>query len=798
MSSGRGIRAQPARLYSAGGLGSSARKTMGLTSPGQKLADLPPRVLGAALGAFHGGLTEAAIVRWRLPAVVADFSTAYPTLARLLGVWKVLRAERVDVDDVTEELADWLSELAAMSWPDPLATLTDPATWGRWGATVALVRPAGDWLFHRRRKANSEYTSCMGPLAFDGLLPYSWCDLAAAVVTSNTMPYTAKAWRAMPHGIEQGLHAVMFPGGTVFDPNDQDVDFFAFLQRFRRASRDDASLPPYAQLRRERTAKIMGSSISYGNLARYDRPLVEAKTDTVSVLDPWGEIFDSSTLRPEQAGPDTCPILASNVTAGCRLVMALLRRSVGEHGGEVAAVLTDAAIVPASTSGGVVACPGGQHVTPEGSAGVRLLDRATLCRLLRPFDRFALDGAPAFKLIHGTDGSDLDITVYGRNRYLVLDPATNEVVHDSEFGLGGVFADPAYGEEQLDDGRRRWVAEAVTVVAMSDTGSGPLPLIRIAPFGQAMAVSPFTITSPGQAKWFDPDIRPFTRALAAHVDRFATAEMLDADGEPEGAPVALYDSVPEAWPFLDWRRRDGSRTRPVLHAGAMSTSRDTFVPKRIDDVLGDWCQGREPGTRPAGYQLSRAARGLLTRVPALGLPGVDLLGRDGAQLVERQAGIVRPDEAQTVYRSSASPTAIGGVDGELVRQMVAALGQAKVAFLAGVTRRRLGRLLTSQPTKPGTGPAVINALRTGALLYLAESGANATLVEAPAEAIFTEYLKQGSRADPERTCAAPGCEAAARPRSEYCSTPHRRAASQRRYRTRQRSLRLLAPGGKAP
>ena len=654
MSSGRGIRAQPARLYSAGGLGSSARKTMGLTSPGQKLADLPPQVLGAALGAFHGGLTEAAIVRWRLPAVVADFSTAYPTVARLLGVWKVLRAERVDVDDVTGELADWLSELAAMPWPDLLATLTDPATWGRWGATVALVRPAGDWLFHRRRKANGEYTSCMGPLAFEGLLPYSWCDLAAAVVTSNQVPNTAQAWRAAPNGIEQGLQAVRFPGGMVFDPNDEEADLFAFLQRFRLASRGDASLPLYAELRRERTAKIMGSSISYGNLARYDRPLVEAKTDSVLVLDPWGGVFASPTLRPEQAGPDTCPILASNVTAGCRLVMAMLRRSAAEEGVDIAAVLTDAAIIPASTGGGVVACPGGDHVTAEGSAGVRLLDRATLSRLLRPFDRLALDGAPAFKLIHGTDSRDLDVTVYGRNRYLVIDPATNEVVHESEFALGGVFADPAYGEEQLDDGRRRWVTEAVTVVAVSDRGSGPLPLIRIAPFGQTMAVSAFTITSPEQANWFDPDIRPFTRVLAAHIDRFATVEMLDADGEPEGAPVALYDPDPEAWPFLDWRRRDGSPTRPLLHAGAISTSRDTFVPKRIDDALGDWCQGREPGTRPAGDQLSRTARGLLTRVPARGLPGIDLLGREGAQLVERQTGIVRPDEAQTVYRSSAS------------------------------------------------------------------------------------------------------------------------------------------------
>jgi hypothetical protein len=264
---GRGIRAQPARLYSAGGLGSSALRSMGITPPGPKFAHLRPAVLGASLGAFHGGMTETDIIRRRLPAVVADFSAAYPTVARLIGAWDVLRAERAETEDVTNELAALLSELGTLPLPDLLDTLVDPETWRRWGSTIALVRPEGAWLQHRRRKGNGEYVSCMGPLFFDGLLPYAWCDLAASVVTSNTMPHTAKAWRAMPHGIAQGLHAVMFPGGMVFDPNDQDVDFFAFLLRFRRASRNDASLPPYAQLRRERTAKVMGSSISYGNLA---------------------------------------------------------------------------------------------------------------------------------------------------------------------------------------------------------------------------------------------------------------------------------------------------------------------------------------------------------------------------------------------------------------------------------------------------------------------------------------------------------------------------------------------------
>lgn len=97
------------------------------------------------------------------------------------------------VRQVTGELQAWLADLKALSLPDLLATLVDPATWLRWGSTIALVRPECAWLQHRRRKGNGEYTSCMGPLFFDGLLPYAWCDLAGAVVTSSTMPHVAKA-----------------------------------------------------------------------------------------------------------------------------------------------------------------------------------------------------------------------------------------------------------------------------------------------------------------------------------------------------------------------------------------------------------------------------------------------------------------------------------------------------------------------------------------------------------------------------------------------------------------------------
>ncbi len=472
-------------------------------------------------------------------------------------------------------------------------------------------------------------------------------------------------------------------------------------------------------------------------------------------------------------------MIASSVTAGCRLVMALLRRSVVESGGQVAAILTDAAVIPASRTGGQVLCPGATRGA-QGAPGVRLLPRSTLTCALELFDPLGLDGVPAFKLIHGTASRDLDVTVYGRNRYLVIDPETGEIVHNSEFGLGGVFADPAYGEEQLRDGRRRWVVEAGSVVATSDSGTGPLPLVRIAPFGQAMAVSPFTIATPEQAQWFDEDVRPFTRALAAHESRSFTS--VETDEEAHGTPVALFDPDPKSWPHLDWRWRDRSPTRPLLYPDAVSIDRSSFVPKRIDDVVGEWCQGIELGAQPPDGQRSRTARGLLTRVPADGLPVVDLLGREGANLVERQAGIVRPEEAQTIYRTTMGATTVAGVDGELVRRMVELVGLGKLARLAEISRQRLARLLDGRPTHQDTGPMVVAALLRHAQIELAVAFTGADVLGSPPAVVFAVYLAEASRRAAERRCALSGCDRLALPRGQYCSEAHQQAASQRRRR----------------
>jgi len=208
----------------------------------------------------------------------------------------------------------------------------------------------------------------------------------------------------------------------------------------------------------------------------------------VEVMDPWGRRFASDTRRPETPGPWFFPLQGAATTAGCRLVVAILKRLLADAGSIGIAVLTDCVIVPCSTTGGLSDVPGEREV--------RSLPRAELARILERFDALVYPGRPAWKLDKGTAERDLDGIVYGPNKVVIIDPSTGEVTWASEFAGPGVFADPVFGENLLPDGRRRWWRDGVQLVVDGEIPRGG--------WLDRMSVSTFRIDSPDLARYFFP------------------------------------------------------------------------------------------------------------------------------------------------------------------------------------------------------------------------------------------------------------------------------------------------------
>jgi hypothetical protein len=143
--------------------------------------------------------------------------------------------------------------------------------WRRWAFTVALVRPDGDWLPHRRLVRTGEYLSTFGPLSYDGVLPYMALDLAAAVIAGRRTPDLEQAWTVRPIGRAESLRAVSLPGGVPFDPADPDADLYAAILASRVAVSSDPSASATAQRRREAALKGLGVALAYGCFCRVDR-----------------------------------------------------------------------------------------------------------------------------------------------------------------------------------------------------------------------------------------------------------------------------------------------------------------------------------------------------------------------------------------------------------------------------------------------------------------------------------------------------------------------------------------------
>ena len=125
----------PERAYSAASIAKAFLKTMGVVSPQQKF-QLDNPTNGICMQAYYGGRAEIRIRHTPVPVVYTDFTSQYPTVNTLLGLWRVLTADRVQVIDATDEIRSILQSLT-------IDDLLDQRTWPKL-AFFALIQPESD------------------------------------------------------------------------------------------------------------------------------------------------------------------------------------------------------------------------------------------------------------------------------------------------------------------------------------------------------------------------------------------------------------------------------------------------------------------------------------------------------------------------------------------------------------------------------------------------------------------------------------------------------------------------------
>jgi len=636
---------QITKAFSPARIAKGYLRAMGIT-PFLERSDISSGALGFATAAFYGGRAECRLRQLVVPVVYVDYLSMYPTVNALMDLARFMRAERVTVEECTDEIQEFLDSLR-------LEDCFNPALWPRFVA-FAEIQPDGEHLPVRARYGDGsrDWQIGVNPFRSDHPHWYALPDLVSSKLRTGHAPRIRRAFRLEATGTASGLCPVKLRGAIAVDPSKDDLFRAAIEERNRmpdKNSKDGQFL------------KVFSNSGSYGIFGEWNRQeLSSGQHAEVDVFGPLGQ-FRTRVNAPESMGEYCFPPIAAVITSAARLMLMLLEASVRELGGTYAMCDTDSMAIVATEHGGLIPCPGGEHTMPDGSPAIRALSSAEVDEIqgrfaqLNPYDRAVVPGS-ILKVEDenfATDGSSVRKPLYifaiSAKRYALfnLDAAGEPVIRKySEHGLGHLLnpTNPA-----SDD--REWIRQTWEMLVRE---SLRLPVTEPAWLDQP-ALSRITGSSPFLLKPFEAynhgksyadQVKPFNFLLSAHVAPF---------GHPTGADatkfhlIAPYTKDSRQWRKLRWTDIHSRGRYGITTTGHPSPTRVRVQSYR--DVLSAYRKHPEPKSNaPGGGPCDRDSMGLLGFRPVRSLARPVLVGKESNRIEDVQGGLVHDaDEVYTEY-----------------------------------------------------------------------------------------------------------------------------------------------------
>lgn len=398
--------------------------------------------------AFHGGWNDCdpALVGRPFGAIALDITSAYPITAHAIAWWQIVTADRLVRRSVLREVRALCRQAAS----DPSVVL-DPAVWARFGLTLCEVVPDGDVFPVALDDPDRQdgRTETVPVYARGRTMFYSWPDVVAAAILSGKVPRIVRAVKLVPEGRQDGLRrrVPVYPG-LVLDSQTDPV--LGLVRRRRQANAEGAS-----ELAAELHAVV--NSLVSGNFERLDDVLVYRGGHRTKSGDGRSRIEGGQWRTVENAGPWTFAPLGVTITAGARLLLAVMDRKVRSLGSRVVYRDTDSSIIPASPDGGTLQLPDGSTVHE--------LSDAEVAGLVAAFDRMSPepDAWPTWKRVPAPGEEPLRCIVFGSKRHVEYRGTDDApvLVDWTESGLGGQWSDPAALQGRCAEGGLAWSKAAV-------------------------------------------------------------------------------------------------------------------------------------------------------------------------------------------------------------------------------------------------------------------------------------------------------------------------------------------------
>lgn len=649
----------PCRAMSPASIAKAYYRAMGITPRLDVQPDFPPEILGYAMSAYYGGRAECAIRRTPVPIVYTDVLSMYPTVNANMELWRFHTADRIEVEDCADDVRALLESIT----PE---TIRDPETW-RELSFYAQIVPDGDIVPVRAQYSADGGTFNIGVNPFHDDQPhwYAGPDLAASILLTGKIPNVLQAFRLVPVGVQSTLRPVDLRGTVTVDPASGDFFRTVIEERKRVKARHD--LPDEERARLDRFLKVLANSGLYGIFVESNpEQLTAGVTAPVTIYGSEATPFPSRAVRPETPGAFSFPPVAALITAGARLVLALIERMVTDAGGSHAFCDTDSMAIVATETGGLVPCAGSAYRLPDGQEAVKALSWAAVDRIaaelasLNPYDPDAVPGS-----ILEVESVNCDPDTGERRQVWCMSIAPKRyalfTVNDSgeptilpgttRHGLGFLI-DPRDNAD--DDGDAKALVpwehalwEGIVRHRLGLSYESP-------PWHDRPAAMRHTVSSPwhlnaftafNSGKLYADRIKPFNFMLAMPMEHQGRPDGIAAD-----APLQLvtaYESNPRRWTLRSWFDLY-SGTRYRITTAMPGGGPGIAGVKSLGSVASTYPYHPEPKRcSPDGHPCHRRTEGVLRRRP-VHAAGLVCIGKEAHRLEERDL-VASIDELQSVY-----------------------------------------------------------------------------------------------------------------------------------------------------
>jgi hypothetical protein len=346
-------------------------------------------------------------------------------------------------EDATDEVRQLLSEIT-------LERCFDRDLWPEF-KFFALVRPDNDILPVRSvyngttQNIGINYLTSKEPIWFAGP------DVIASVLLTGKVPHIEKAMRVVPRGKQSDLGATSLRGMVNVDAGKNS--FFKHVIEQRAAHESNPELQYWL--------KILANSGSYGLFVELNPTEVDAVQLKVFSGE---ESLETTSDVLEEPGDWFAPHIASLITSGGRLLLAMLEKCIADAGGTFLFCDTDSAAIVSAQDRQLIPMPdGADPITALSWAEVQnIVDRF---ESLNPYNCEIVPGS--ILKIHklNWDRNKKRRQLYGYSiaakRYALYTKAENdiEIVEPKAHGLG-YFYPPKDSPEGWDHETPQWIFEA--------------------------------------------------------------------------------------------------------------------------------------------------------------------------------------------------------------------------------------------------------------------------------------------------------------------------------------------------